>query len=267
VERFSARFGLHVFDGYGATESGLNLLRTPGTPPNAMGPLPEGVAVLHQETGEPAAIARFDHDGRLLNGAEAIGEMVNTRGAGAFQGYYGDEEAEHERMRGGMYRSGDLAYVDEDGFAYFAGRTSDWLRVDGENLATAPIERLILRHPDVAQVAVYGVPNPDSGDDIMASVVMRGGATFDPVEFARFVAAQPDLGTKWTPRYVRLTAELPLTQTNKVLKRVLVEQRWRTDDPLWWRPGREAAYRPMGAADAEAVEALLVQQGRAALLV
>ena len=113
VKRFSERFGLHVFDGYGATESGLNILRTPETPPNAMGPLPEGVAVLHQETGEPAAVARFDADGRLLNGPEAVGEMVNTQGPGAFLGYYGDEEAEHERMRGGMYRSGDLAYVDE----------------------------------------------------------------------------------------------------------------------------------------------------------
>ena len=267
VVRFSARFGLHVFDGYGATESGLNILRTPETPPNAMGPLPEGVAVLHQDTGEPAAIARFDEEGRLLNAAEAVGEMVNTLGAGAFLGYYGDEEAESERMRGGMYRSGDLAYVDEHGFAYFAGRTSDWLRVDGENLATAPIERLILRHPDVAQVAVYGVPNPDSGDDVMASVVLREGAMFDPGAFAAFLAAQPDLGTKWTPRYVRVTSELPLTQTNKVLKRVLVEQRWRTEDPLWWRSGRETTYRPMGATDADAVEAVLVEQGRAALLV
>jgi fatty-acyl-CoA synthase len=266
VKRFSERFGLHVFDGYGATESGLNILRTPETPPNAMGPLPEGVAVLHQETGEPAAIARFDEDGRLLNGAQAIGEMVNTQGPGAFLGYYGDEEAEYERMRGGMYRSGDLAYGDENGFAYFAGRTSDWLRVDGENLATAPIERLILRHPEVAQVAVYGVPNPDSGDDVMAAVVLKEGSRFDPEEFAGFLGAQPDLGTKWTPRYVRITPELPLTQTNKVLKRVLVEQRWRTEDPLWWRPGRERAYRSMVASDGDAVEAILVRQGRAASL-
>ena len=267
VVRFSARFGLHVFDGYGATESGLNILRTPETPPNAMGPLPEGVAILHQRTGEPAATARFDEDGRLLNGAEAIGEMVNTQGPGAFLGYYGDEEAENERMRGGMYRSGDLAYVDDKGFAYFAGRTSDWIRVDGENLATAPIERLILRHPEVAQVAVYGVPNPDAGDDVMAAVVLKERAAFDPHEFARFLAAQADLGTKWTPRYVRITPELPLTQTNKVLKRILVEQRWRTEDPVWWRPGRETAYRPMATADADDVEAVLTAQGRAAALI
>jgi len=264
VARFSARFGVHVFDGYGATESGLNILRTPETPPNAMGPLPDGVAVLHQETGERAATARFDESGRLLNGPEAIGEMVNTLGAGAFLGYYGDPEAENERMRGGMYHSGDLAYVDARGFAYFAGRTSDWLRVDGENLATAPIERLILRHPDVEQVAVYGVPNPDSGDDVMASLVLAAGASFDPESFADFLVEQPDLGTKWGPRYVRISAELPLTQTNKVLKRVLVEQRWRTDDPLWWRPGRAAGYRPMTAADADGVDAALVTLGRAA---
>jgi fatty-acyl-CoA synthase len=63
---------------------------------------------------------------------------------------------------------------------------------------------------------------------------------------------------------VRISAELPLTQTNKVLKRVLVEQRWRTDDPLWWRPGRAAGYRPMTAADADGVDAALVTRGRAA---
>jgi fatty-acyl-CoA synthase len=192
---------------------------------------------------------------------------VNTEGPGAFLGYYGDEEAEDERMRGGMYRSGDLAYVDERGFAYFAGRTSDWLRVDGENLATAPIERLILRHPGIVQVAVYGVPNPDAGDDVMAAVVLGEGAAFDSEAFMRFLADQPDLGTKWTPRYVRIMDELPLTQTNKVLKRVLVEQRWRADDPLWWRPDRATSYRTMTEADADAVEAALIAQGRSALLV
>ena len=66
---------------------------------------------------------------------------------------------------------------------------------------------------------------------------------------------------------MRITAALPLTQTNKVLKRVLVEQRWRADDPLWWRPGRAPSYRTMTDADADAVEAALIAQGRSALLV
>ena len=78
-------------------------------------------------------------------------------------------------MRGGMYWSGDLAYRDADGFVYFAGRTADWLRVDGENLAAAPIERILLRHPDVAEAAVYAVPDPSVGDQVMAALVLRGG--------------------------------------------------------------------------------------------
>jgi fatty-acyl-CoA synthase len=66
---------------------------------------------------------------------------------------------------------------------------------------------------------------------------------------------------------VRITAQLPLTQTNKVLKRVLAGERWRTEDPVWWRPGRATDYRPMVAADADSVEAVLIERGRAALLV
>ena len=84
-----------------------------------------------------------------------VGELVNTAGPGRFEGYYNDEAAEAERMAGGVYHSGDLAYRDEAGYAYFAGRLGDWMRVDGENLGTAPIERVLLRYPDAAEVAVY----------------------------------------------------------------------------------------------------------------
>ena len=84
-----------------------------------------------------------------------------------------------QRMAGGVYHSGDLAYRDEDGYAYFAGRLGDWMRVDGENLGTAPIERVLLRHPDVTEVAVYAVPDPAVGDQVMAALVLASGAEFD----------------------------------------------------------------------------------------
>ena len=79
-------------------------------------------------------------------------------------------------MRGGMYWCGDLAYRDADGFVYFAGRTADWLRVDGENLAAAPIERILLRHPAIAEAAVYAVPDPSVGDQVVAALVLVGDA-------------------------------------------------------------------------------------------
>jgi acyl-CoA synthetase (AMP-forming)/AMP-acid ligase II len=101
-----------------------------------------------------------------------------------------------ERMTGGRYHSGDLAYRDEAGFVYFAGRLGDWMRVDGENLGTAPIERVLMRYPGVIEAAVYGIPDPSVGDRVMAAMVLTDGAGFDPADFRRFLGAQSDLGPK-----------------------------------------------------------------------
>src|SRR5205814_6163879 len=132
-------------------------------------------------------------NGRLLNAEEAIGEMVNPDGAGSFEGYYNNTEANAERMLGGKYRSGDLGYRDEGGFFYFAGRNSDWLRVDGENFAAAPVEQVISRHPSVVLAAVYAVPSPEVGDEVMVALLLHDGAAFDPDGFVSFLAAQSDL--------------------------------------------------------------------------
>jgi fatty-acyl-CoA synthase len=164
------------------------------------------------------------------------GELVNVAGPGRFEGYYNDPGAEAERMAGGIYHSGDLAYRDEDGYVYFAGRLGDWMRVDGENLGSAPIERILLRHPDVLEAAVYGIPAPDVGDQVMAALILTGGATFDVDEFRDFLAAQPDLGPKQWPSLVRISAELPRTETFKVLKRQLSAQATGCDDPVFRIP-------------------------------
>jgi fatty-acyl-CoA synthase len=197
------------------------------------------VEVLDPVSAQRVPDAVLDGHGRLLNGDEAIGELVNTQGPGFFAGYYDDAAADAERMRGGMYWSGDLAYRDAAGFVFFAGRSGDWLRVDGENLATAPIERVLLRHPDVSQVAVYAVPDPSGvGDAVMTALVLHDGRAFDPDGFASFLAAQPDLGAKSAPTYVRVAAELPRTPTHKVLKRTLTSQGPAAhDDPVWSRGG------------------------------
>ena len=78
-------------------------------------------------------------------------------------------------MRNGWYWTGDLGYRDEAGFVYFAGRTDDWLRVDGENFAAAPVTRVLERHPDVVLAAVYAVPDPVTGDQVMAALQLREG--------------------------------------------------------------------------------------------
>jgi fatty-acyl-CoA synthase len=236
LARFAERFGCQVIDGFGSSEGGVAIARTPGTPPGALGRLDGGVAVLDPRTGRPCPPARFGPGGELLNPAEAVGEIVNTSGAGMFAGYYNDSEADASRMRQGMYWSGDLGYADERGFCWFAGRTGEWLRVGGENLGTAPVERVLRRHPAVAEAAVYGVPDPVGGDQIMACLVLRDGAALAPAELGAFLAAQGDLGPRQYPRFVRLARQMPRTPTFKVLTRVLAAERWNTADLVWWRP-------------------------------
>nr|WP_206037799.1 long-chain-fatty-acid--CoA ligase [Rhodococcus sp. HNM0569] len=231
VTEFARRYGCRVVDGFGSTEGGISISAHPDSPAGALGKLPDGVAILDLETGQPCPPARFDASGRILNADEATGELVNVTGTGGFAGYYGNPEADAERIRDGRYHSGDLAYLDADGFVYFAGRTSGWLRVDGENLAVAPIERVLSRFPGFGQVAVYPVPDPDVGDRVMAAAVCT--REFDPTEFEEFLSAQADLGPKQVPTFVRLCRELPRTATFKVLTRTLSAEACNTPDPVW----------------------------------
>ncbi len=246
IERFSCRFACPVIDNYGSSEGCITVLRTPETPRGSIGVgVMASIVVLNPDTGQECPRARFDAHGILLNGNEAIGELVNLEGRGLFEGYWNNPGASSARLRGDAYWSGDLAYRDEAGFFYFAGRDSEWLRVDGENLAAIQIEQVLVRHPLVSVAAVYGVPDPLVGDRVMAALQLVPGATLDPVEFERFLDAQADFGSKWKPSFLRIVAALPLTATNKVLKRELGREAWECADPVWYCPPRERGYRPL----------------------
>ncbi|MEU9114158.1 AMP-binding protein [Streptomyces sp. NPDC048483] len=242
--RFADRFGVRLIEGYGSSEGGAALQRSPGTPPGAIGrPAPgDDLAVVDPETGAELPRARLDADGRLLNGDQAIGELVN-RGRSSFEGYWRNPEATAARTRrlqgragSGWYWTGDLFFRDTEGFFHFAGRADDRLRVDSENLAAAMIENILARYAPATGVAVYAVPDPVAGDQVMATLALRDGAAFDPEGFAAFLAAQPDLGTKMAPRFVRTVAALPVTATNKVHRAALRRAGFRCPEPVWWTP-------------------------------
>ncbi len=251
IDEFSRRFGCDVWDGFGSTELAVIITREPGTPPGSIGKGLEGVAIYSAETITECAVAEFDADGKLLNADAAVGELVNTTGGGYFSGYYNDQAANDERMRHGMYWSGDLAYQDAEGWIYLAGRTADWMRVDGENLAAAPIERVLQRLPAVNRVAVYAVPDDNVGDQVMAAIVLQDDATLVPAELEEFLAAQADLSAKAWPRFVRVAPDLPSTATNKVLKRELAaEGPTAGSGVLWVREARGTSYAEAAAAPA-----------------
>jgi fatty-acyl-CoA synthase len=266
VAAFSRRFGVEVIDTYGATEGGIAVNHDATTPPGALGRTQDGIAVV-DEDGVERPRARFDERGRLLNADECVGEIVNTKGIGAFEGYYGNPDADARTTRFGWYWSGDLGYLDDDDFLYFAGRNADWIRVDGENFPAGPIEAAVRRHPDVALAAVYGVPDDAAGDQVMACLLLRDGAApFDPAAFGVWIDAQDSLGPKWRPRYVRVTTDFPSTGTNKVVVRSLQHQKFRADrrgsDACFVRARGEIAYRPFDAAAEAALHDRFVANGR-----
>jgi fatty-acyl-CoA synthase len=263
-DAFRHRFGIRCIAGYGSSENTIVMVPVPGCPA-ALGRPQEGVdiAVVDPETGEERPAARFDDAGRLLNAGEAIGEIVGRNVLDRFEGYYRNPTADAERGRNGWYWSGDLGYRDEAGVFWFAGRVGEWLRVDSENFAVGPVERILSRYPPARAVAVFPVPDERTADDqVMAAIELAGDDRFDPAGFAAFLAAQPDLAPKWAPRYVRLTT-LPVGATHKVDKRALRAQRWFTDDPVWWRPKPGEPYRELTVHDLAALAARFREHGRA----
>lgn len=265
---FRRRFGCLVVEGYSSSEGGVVIRPFPGMPKEALGRPSEGtdVVVIDPETLDECPRAEFGPDRQLLNPTAAIGEIVRRDGLSSFEGYYANDEANAERGRNGWYWTGDLGYRDDEGTFYFAGRASDWLRVDSENFAAGPIEAILGRFDGVASVVVYGVPDPRTGDQVMATLEFDAGASFDPEAFTAFLDRQPDLGTKWAPRFVRVASAIPLTATGKVDRKPLRAERWETADPIWWRPARGEPFRPLDDDDVARLNREFRHAGRAGLL-
>ncbi len=261
---FVRRFGAELFEGYGSSEGAGSVTLDPNAPAGALGrPAHKNIAIVDPETREKKGLARCDEYGRVLNPDESIGEMVDTAGASAFEGYYKNESAMADRLRHGWYWTGDLGYIDEDGFIYFAGRKGDWIRVDGENTSALMVERICRRYPSVIATGVYSVPDPRSGDQVMAALEVPDVEAFDVADFASFLTAQDDLGTKSAPRFLRVSANLPVTGSNKIVKNKLQQQNWRCEDLIFRWEGRGAPqYRLMTEEDKDLLEKEFDTYGR-----
>ena len=247
VERFAKRFGCVVTDGFGSTEGGISFRRLPDTPPGALGVPVGDVRIVDLETGAECGVGE-------------VGEMVNFAGAGAFEGYYRHREADEAKLRDGRFWSGDLAYRDEHGNFFFAGRSGDWIRVGGENFASGPIARAVEEWDAAVAAAAYGVPDAVAGDQVMVAVELKGA--FDPEAFAAYLESRFELPELWWPRYIRLVSSMPRTATNKIVVRDLAAEAWHTSDPVFLRRDRRGPYRPMTDGDRAELAREFEEHGR-----
>jgi crotonobetaine/carnitine-CoA ligase len=138
-----------------------------------------------------------------------------------------------EANRDGWFHTGDRGYLDPDGYLYFVDRKKDAIRRRGENISSWEVEQAILRHPKVAEVAVYPVTSDMLEDEVMASVVCHVGQALDPVELIRFCEA--NLAYFMVPRYIEFVSDLPRTSTEKVQKRLLRERAEKRLSEIWDR--------------------------------
>jgi fatty-acyl-CoA synthase len=261
IERFSRWFGLEeMYELYGSTEAAISTFRRRGDPRGSVGEITDPNVKILSERGAECPPARLAPDGRIENYTEAVGEICRVAPDTAlFQGYFDNPEANASKYRDGVYHSGDLGHVlDLEGrrFLYFDGRTDDWIRKDGENFSAAQVARCMAEHPDVALAAAYGVPCAVSDELVMAALLLRPGARFDPAGFLAFCERQVREGgmdRKWIPDFVRLVDDFQFTQTQKILVRELKRDHFHRgrlpDAPIFWRQRGDTAFRAFGSDD------------------
>ncbi len=143
------------------------------------------------------------------------GELC-TRGYSVMRGYWGDEERTREAVRDGWMHTGDLATIDAQGYGNIVGRVKDMLIRGGENVYPREVEEFLFRHPAVAQVQVFGVPDTKYGEEVCAWVVLKPGATVGADDIRDFCRDQ--IAHYKVPRHVRFVGELPMTVTGKAQK-------------------------------------------------
>lgn len=207
-EAFEERFGVRIYEAYGAVDGAGVVLINLGTAP---------VGSMGKPLGSKCRF--IDSEGRDVPVGEP-GELISYVGnRPSSVEYYKNAEATSDKIRDGWLYTGDLVYTDEKGYIYFLGRNTESMRCKGENVSAYEVEQAILKNPDVLECAVYAVPSELAEDDIMATLVPVEGRALDPSAMPEFLADK--LAKFAVPRYYRVIDALPKTETHRVIKKEL----------------------------------------------
>jgi len=210
------RFGLTTFSGaYGTTEASLISWQPPGVTnkPNAAG-------VINDEFFD---VRIFDDDDNEV-ARETQGEIVirPRRPHTMFEGYWGRPQATVDSSRNWWYHTGDIGVVDREDYLFFVDRKADYLRRRGENISSFEVERVLMGHGSLADVAVHAVPSEMTEDDLKVTATLAEGAELSEADLFRWAIDQ--LPYFALPRYIEFRAELPRSPVGRVLKRDLRDE-------------------------------------------
>jgi len=165
-------------------------------------------------------LAIFDENDREVPRGE-WGEIV-IRGPGVMKGYWNRPQDTERALRGGWLHSGDIGRMDEDGYVYIVDRVKDMINVSGFKVWPAEVEQYLYKMPQVQEVAVYGVPHPEKGEQVAVAVVPKGGQALSADEVIAY--CRENIAAYKVPARVDVVSELPKSATGKILKRILRDQ-------------------------------------------
>ncbi len=206
-----------LFEVYGSTELGVNTILRPEDQLRKPGSCGKEAPLVE--------VRLYDEDGNVVTrtGPEAVGELY-VRSPSVFADYYKQHDRFVEESRDGFQTVGDIAYRDDEGFLFICDRKKDMIISGGMNIYPAEIEAALEAHPDVYEVAVFGIPSEEWGELVHAVIVKRPGSDLD--EAAVQAHARQHLASYKVPRSISWLDELPKTGSGKVLKRELRAPYW-----------------------------------------
>jgi long-chain acyl-CoA synthetase len=216
LEEFRSTFNAPVHEGYGLTET------SPTVSFNYVGEEPRPGTVGKPLWGVDAEVADAEVEDRIefLRAGE-LGEIV-VRGHNLFKGYLGRPEDTAAAIVDGWFRTGDLGTKDESDIITIVDRKKDMIVRNAYNVYPSEVEGVIMRLPQVANAAVFGVPDEQHGQEIHAAVILKADQTLDEAELIAYV--NEHLAAYKYPRHVHFVTELPIGASGKILKRELVAQ-------------------------------------------
>ncbi|MFE9538370.1 class I adenylate-forming enzyme family protein [Streptomyces sp. NPDC006691] len=218
VEKFRADFGPYIRNGYGLTECTAPCA---SVPPEKVAPVDPVSGTLSVGVPGPETVVRIvDLEGNDVPFGEQ-GEIV-VRGPQVVPGYWRRPEATAEAFPDGELRTGDIGFMDRDGWLYVVDRMKDMINASGFKVWPREVEDVLYTHPAVREAAVVGIPDAYRGESVKAYVSLRPGAEADPAELAAYCKER--LAAYKYPRVVEVLAELPKTTSGKILRRELRTQ-------------------------------------------
>ena len=219
LQSFQERFGTDVIVGFGMTETCYGTIEKIGELRRAGSC---GTARQHPDPRFVNQIRISDSETGLPLGPKQVGD-ITIKNPAVMPGYWRNDEQTAHSLRDGWLYTGDLGWLDEDGYLYFVDRKKDIIRRRGENISSQEVENVIKRHPQLLDCAVLAVPSDLGEDEVKAYVVPQSGATVKPEDVVYWCAEH--LAYFKVPRYIEMREDLPRTPSLRVRKDLLRQER------------------------------------------